>query len=119
MGIVAYRTDSTLPINAQSCDSWNMTTYPLTNQLAWFEMFFNCSGWCQVNSNPPYYVFSNINYGVPNGGACAESVSTFLYTFGHIIMITSFTVSAFILIVLTIICCLCLHPDRGLRYDSL
>ena len=34
-------------------------------------------------------------------------------------MISSFTVSSFILIVLIIICCLCLHPDRGLRYDSL
>lgn len=82
-------------------------------------MFFNCSGWCSLNSNPPYYVFSNINYGVPSAGPCAESVSTFIYTFGHIIMISSFTVSGFILIVLAIICCLCLHPDRGLRYDSL
>jgi len=71
MGIVVYRSDNTLPINVQSCTDWNTTQYPLTNQLAWLEMFFNCSGWCSLNSDPPYYVFSNINYGVPNGGPCA------------------------------------------------
>ncbi len=63
-------------------------------------------------------MFSNINFGSPNG-ACVESVSAFLSKFGLIIMITSFAVGGFILAVLVIICCLWLHPDRGLKYDSL
>lgn len=118
MGIINYNsTNSTLPINAQSCEEWANTTLndDLSSQLSWLEMFFNCSGWCQ---DGPYYVFSNINYGVPSGN-CYNSVSDFAATFGRNIMIASFIVGGFILILLVIICCLWLHPDRGLKYDSM
>ena len=82
-------------------------------------MFFNCTGWCEANANPPYYVFSNINFGEPNGVPCAQSISNFIVSFGRIILISSFSVGSFILCILVIICCLWLHPDRGLKYDSL
>ena len=120
MGIINYNSDNkNLPINVQNCRTWNNNSYPLTNQLDWLEMFFNCTGWCELDANPPYYLFSNINFGVPNGGTCVESVSNFMYTFGHIILIASFSVFSFIFLLLVVICCLCLHPDRGLKYDSL
>ena len=82
------------------------------------EMFFNCSGWCSKNSNPPYYLFSNINFGEPSA-TCVESITNFMKTFGYIILITSFTAAAFIFVILVVICCLCGHPDRKLKYDSL
>lgn len=115
MGIINYTEVTSFPINAESCASWNSSTFPMTNQLSWLEMFFNCSGWCQ---NGSYYVFSNINYGLPTGN-CSSSVANFASTFGHIIMVASFAVAFFILFILVIICCLWLHPDRGLKYDSL
>jgi hypothetical protein len=46
-------------------------------------------------------------------------LSEFLENFGHIIEIASFTVSGFLMLVVFIITCLWLHPDRGLKYDSL
>jgi len=108
---------TTLPINSQNCPTWNNDTYHLTVQLAIMESFFNCSGWCQPQPNL-YYLFTNINGGRPNS-TCVVALSDFLNNFGHIIQISSFTVSSFLLIVLLIICCLWLHPDRGLKYDSL
>jgi hypothetical protein len=82
------------------------------------EMFFNCSGWCKANADPPFYLFSDINYGVPSS-TCVDSVNSFVDSFGRIILIASLTVTAFIFLVLIVICCLCLHPERGLKYDSL
>ena len=47
MGIINYNSDNkNLPINVQNCRTWNNNSYPLTNQLDWLEMFFNCTGWC-------------------------------------------------------------------------
>jgi hypothetical protein len=115
MGIKNYTLNITYPINAEGCPTWNSTTTSMTNQLSWLEMFFDCSGWCH---NGSYYVFSNINFGVPQSN-CSSSVSNFASTFGRIIMITSFSVSLFIMTILFVICCLWLHPARGLKYDSL
>lgn len=109
--------DSSLPTNAQNCPTWDNSTYTLTVQFTILESFFNCSGWCQPNPNP-YYLFTNINFGMPQT-TCVAALSTFLENFGHVIEVSSFTVSGFLIVVVMIIICLWLHPDRKLKYDSL
>jgi hypothetical protein len=117
MGFTNDTTDAGLAINAQNCPTWNNNTYGLTVQLAILESFFDCSGWCQKTPNL-YFLFSNINAGKPES-TCVEALSDFLDNFGHIIEISSFTVSSFLFLTLIIMGCLWLHPDRGLKYDSL
>lgn len=109
--------DSSLPVNAQNCPTWDNNTYTLTIQFAIIESFFNCSGWCQSQPSP-YYLFTNINLGRPNQ-TCVLALSNFLLKFGHVIEISSFTVGSILLVIVLIICCLWLHPDRKLKYDSL
>jgi hypothetical protein len=111
--------DSSLPVNAITCEGWSNTTYRSSISFSILESFFKCSGWCQKGANSHlYYLFSNINGGIPEKN-CLESVLDFFSQFGRVLLITICLVCSVIFIILIIIICLCLHPDRKLNYDSL
>lgn len=111
--------DPSLPVNAENCPAWSNSTYSLTSSFVIFESFFNCSGWCPVAPQDNlYYLFTSVNRGRPQQ-SCVDSLIYFFNNFGRILTISSFCASGLLLMILGTILCLCCHPDRNLRYDSL
>ena len=81
------------------------------------ESFFNCSGWCDKDSSYNlYYLFTNVNDGIP-ANTCVKAMLEFFSQFGLVIEISSFFVSGVILVILITISCLCCHPERRQSYD--
>lgn len=46
------------------------------------EVLFSCTGWCTAT---PYYIFSDINEGVPDGECCYDKTKAFVESNGKIL----------------------------------
>lgn len=101
----------TWAVNATSCYNWNDSQTNIAEQLALLEAMFACSGWCNNNQTNLYYLFTNINQGKPNG-FCYSILLSFFDKFGQLVQISSFSVSAILLVVIGILICLCMHPSK-------
>ncbi len=119
MGATNIIDNETLPVNAQNCETWSNLTFPVTPQLLLIETFFHCSGWCNVDPNYNlYYLFSNINNGIPEK-SCVDAFVEFFDNFGNILEFSSFLVSGILFLILMNIFCLCFHPEKSHQYDAL
>jgi len=73
--------------------------------LGYLEREFDCSGLCSNHVN--YYVFSNVNNGVPTNGYCMDSLVDFVHSWGKKIAIIALISAIFTFVNAIAACCLC------------
>lgn len=59
-----------------------------------------------------FYMFSDINRGVPEKGNCREELSDFVISYGRPIYIIGFSIFGFLFFNVMMACCMCCHPKR-------
>jgi len=94
------------PVRVQECANFAITFPDLISVVGFAEFIEengNCSGIC---TPMPYYLFTNINRGVPNN-SCLTFILNFARPYTKYVIVISFTLASILLLQSLFVCCLC------------
>ena len=100
------------PVRVQDCPNYSSSSN--VDVMKYLEENYNCAGVCTTST---YYVFSDVNRGMPTD-ECAQKLMDTLLTYSKQIGAVTIVIAIALLLVMVFSCCLCCHPQKKNEFES-